>query len=97
MTLAEFETSLTDKSPPSRISLHLQALWFDGKNDWDKAHTIAQDIEDRNGSWVHAYLHRREGDLGNASYWYNRAGRKMPGYSLQEEWREIVKNFLINP
>jgi hypothetical protein len=66
-------------------------LWYDGKNDWEQAHIIAQDLPTKEGSWVHAYLHRKEGDAWNANYWYNRADRSMPDYSLEKEWEEMVK------
>ena len=90
MTTGEFKSSLAGKEPPAGISPALTALWHAGKGDWEKAHSIAQDIPDRGGSWVHAWLHRQEGDEGNARYWYNRAGRKMPALSLEDEWAEIV-------
>lgn len=69
-------------------------MWYDGKDNWEEAHNLAQDIHTTEGSWVHAYLHRKEGDLGNASYWYHRAGRTMPTLSLEKEWEEIVNAFL---
>src|SRR4051794_35199728 len=71
----EFKSSLAAEKPPSNISKYLQALWYDGKDDWNQSHNIAQDIEDKNGSWIHAYLHRKEGDISNARYWYQRAGK----------------------
>lgn len=77
---------------PSGLELALQALWWDAKGDWDKAHQIADKHHDADGSWVHAYLHRKEGDLGNAGYWYRRAGKKMPSKtSLEDEWAAIAK------
>jgi len=94
MTLEQFKLSLTQDQPPAGINGCLTALWWDGKNDWERAHNVAQEIETKDGSWVHAYLHRKEGDSGNARYWYNRAGRSMPGYSLENEWEEIVSFFL---
>ena len=94
MTFAEFKTSLIDNTPPSFANPLLKALWYDGKGDWDMSHTIAQDVETLDGSWVHAYLHRKEGDAGNASYWYHRAKRKMPAVSLVEEWQQIVIELL---
>jgi hypothetical protein len=94
MTYDEFSTSLTSATPPEKLSPYLQALWYDGKNNWDKAHEIAQDINDKDGAWLHAYLHRKEGDTGNAGYWYRRAGKSMPAYSLEQEWKEMVKSFL---
>jgi hypothetical protein len=94
MTLTEFKGTLTQSQPPGQFSVLLQAMWYDGKEDWESAHNLAQDINTKDGSWVHAYLHRKEGDNGNASYWYHRADRKMPAYSLNQEWEEIVQHFL---
>jgi hypothetical protein len=75
---------------PDDIPPLLQALLLDAAGDWDGAHRIAQEIYDSDGSWVHAYLHRKEGDLGNASYWYRSAGRTKPAMSLEEEWEYIA-------
>ena len=94
MTLEEFKSSLNNPDPPNGLTPLLKALWYDGKNNWEMAHNITQDINSNEGSWVHAYLHRKEGDLGNASYWYNRAGRKMPNVSLEKEWEDIVVEFI---
>ncbi|MDP9230000.1 MAG: hypothetical protein M3O67_04910 [Bacteroidota bacterium] len=90
MTLKEFQKSLLSPSPPINLSSYFQSLWYDEKGNWQKAHNIIQDIEDKTAAWIHAYLHRKEGDKGNARYWYNRAGKPMPDYSLQQEWQEIV-------
>jgi hypothetical protein len=94
MNFEEFQKSLTAQQPPSQLSPYLQALWFDGKNDWEKAHDVVQDMHDKTAAWIHAYLHRKEGDTGNADYWYSRAGKKRPGLSLQEEWQMIVAALL---
>jgi len=94
MTLQEFKSSLKNTAPPNELTPLLKALWYDGKNNWEMAHTIAQDVSSNDGSWVHGYLHRKEGDAGNASYWYSRAGRKMPEVSLNEEWEDIVRELL---
>ncbi|MBE7173805.1 MAG: hypothetical protein INR73_24745 [Williamsia sp.] len=94
MTWQEFANSLSQTMPPAELSPYLQALWFDAKNDWDRAHEIAQDVDDRTGSWIHAYLHRKEGDLGNAAYWYRRAGKPVPSSTLREEWEAMVKALL---
>jgi hypothetical protein len=94
MNFESFRSSLAGETPHASINVYLQALWYDGKNDWGKAHTIIQDIEDKTASWIHAYLHRKEGDIGNAGYWYNRAIKKMPDYSLEKEWEEIVNALL---
>lgn len=93
MTLEEFLKS-TKHSEPPKVSVLLLSLWCDAKGDWEKSHTLAQDINTPEGSWVHAYLHRKEGDKYNAQYWYNRANRKMPDYSLEKEWNEIAEALL---
>jgi hypothetical protein len=93
MSYDEFISSLSSAEPPQKMSPLLKALWYDGRNDWEGSHEIAQDIHDRNGSWIHAYLHRKEGDLSNARYWYNMAGRSLPSVSLKEEWESLVKEF----
>jgi hypothetical protein len=93
MTYDEFISSLSSAQPPQNIPDILLALWYDGKNDWDGSHNIAQEIEDKNGSWVHAYLHRKEGDLSNARYWYSRAGKTEPNMSLKQEWESLVRHF----
>ncbi len=94
MTLQEFKTTLTANHPSGNLSNYLKALWYDQKDNWEKAHDIAQNIDDKNGSLIHAYLHRKEGDLWNAEYWYRKAGKLMPDYSLEREWEEIVCVFL---
>ena len=92
MDLAEFKT-LKD---PSSLDLALQALWHDAQGDWTRAHDLAQEANSRAGDWVHAYLHRKEGDIGNAGYWYSRAGRKSvgAGESLDGE-REAIATELL--
>jgi hypothetical protein len=89
MTLEEFTASLSAAAPP-QVALALRALWHDARGDWDAAHKVAQDVDDHDGAWVHAYLHRKEGDIGNARYWYRRAGRPEAIDSLDAEWRRIV-------
>jgi hypothetical protein len=93
MTLEEFRATLSDANPPD-VSPALVALWHDARGDWEKAHNVAQDVDDVSGSWVHAYLHRKEGDLGNAGYWYRRAGRPPTEISLATEWRDITETLL---
>ena len=90
MNVLSFKESLLNSEPPQNTSVYLQALWYDAKGEWDKAHTLIQDVDNRNASWIHAYLHRKEGDTGNADYWYRRAGKKRPSVSLKEEWETIV-------
>jgi len=94
MNLISFKQSLTENDPPQNISVYLKALWQEEKGNWDKAHVLVQDLEDKNASWIHAYLHRKEGDIGNADYWYRRAGKKRPDVSLEKEWEEIVTALL---
>jgi hypothetical protein len=91
MTFALFRASLDSNAPPAGSNAYLSSLWYDAKNNWNKAHELIQDIHDANAAWVHAYLHRKEGDISNAGYWYGKAGKTMPGYSLDQEWEEIVK------
>lgn len=93
-TFEAFTESLKDNNPPASLSVLLKAMWFDGKGDWHLAHELAQEVATREGSWVHAYLHRKEGDRGNAGYWYNRAGRSMPTHSLEAEWESITRELL---
>ncbi|MEO6844018.1 MAG: hypothetical protein ABI184_02530 [Ginsengibacter sp.] len=94
MNLISFKQSLTENNPPQNLSDYLQALWQEANGNWDKAHHLVQDLEDKNASWIHAYLHRKEGDIGNADYWYRRAGKKRPAVSLEKEWEEIVTALL---
>ena len=90
MTLDELKATLTSATPPAGLPPLILALWHDGRGDWDAAHRIAQDITSDDGAWIHAYLHRKEGDLGNAGYWYQRAGRPVATTSLDDEWAELV-------
>jgi hypothetical protein len=90
MDVAAFRESLTDAEPPPGLSLALQALWWEGRGDWQRAHKCAQAQADDAGNAVHAYLHRKEGDLDNAGGWYRRAGRTMPTGSLEQEWEALV-------
>lgn len=94
MDLLEFKESLKSAGIPDHFSVELKALWYDGKGDWDHAHDIAQDITGKAGSHIHAYLHRKEGDLWNAGYWYRRAGQDMPDVPLEQEWEDLVQIFL---
>ncbi|HUQ67511.1 MAG TPA: hypothetical protein VM101_15210 [Flavitalea sp.] len=93
MKYDEFISSLSSHQPPEKMPDVLKALWYDGQNDWEGSHNIAQEIDNKNGSWIHAYLHRKEGDISNARYWYSRAGKSEPQLSLKEEWESLVKYF----
>lgn len=97
MTIEEFRQTLAVSNPPEGISNPLRAMWEDARGNWNAAHSIAQDIDDRTGSWIHAYLHRKEGDLGNAGYWYRRAGQPVAHDALDEEWTRIVSALLAGP
>jgi hypothetical protein len=94
MTFDEFNSSLERATPPAGLPAVLLALWHDAHGDWDTAHRVAQDIENPEGAWVHAYLHRKEGDGSNAAYWYRRAGRPVERGPLQDEWDQIVTTLL---
>src|SRR5215467_6871994 len=94
MELAQFRESLTSPTPPSEMSSLLRALWHDAKGDWKRAHEIVQDEEGANAARVHAYLHRKEGDLANAGYWYRRAKAAVCSASLDEEWERIAASLL---
>jgi hypothetical protein len=92
--LQEFKTSLTTEQPPHDLPLHLQALWYDGKGDWQTAHDLIDQENDNQCAYVHAYLHHKEGDSWNADYWYRRAGKTRPAIPLAEEWENLVALFL---
>jgi hypothetical protein len=94
MTLEEFRSTLEMAHVPENLSLPLRAMWEDARGNWSGAHAIAQDLHDETGSWIHAYLHRKEGDLGNASYWYRRAGQPIAHDPLDDEWTRIVSALL---
>ena len=94
MNLTAFKESVAAGQFPANASPYLQALWYDGKEEWEKAHELIQDLPDKNASWIHAYLHRKEGDTWNADYWYQKAGKKRPDVSLEQEWEQMVSAFL---
>ena len=89
MTYTEFLTSLKQAAPPAFLSPPLQALWWDQQGAWEQAHELA-DIPGSSAAWVHAYLHRKEGDPSNAAYWYRRAGKPVSEAVLQREWEQIA-------
>jgi hypothetical protein len=93
----DFETyrgSLGQDEPPAGLSMAAQALWWQAKGDWQRAHQCAQQQPDPDGAWAHAYLHRVEGDLGNAGYWYRQAGQPAAKDSLETEWERIASALL---
>ena len=90
MTFEEFNTS-----DGKALRGALLALWFDRRGEWERAHETAQEMEGPEGAWVHAYLHRKEGDATNAAYWYRRAGRRVAHGDLNEEWECMVRELLL--
>jgi hypothetical protein len=94
MNLDEYLASIENEQPSSDLSETLTSLWWDKKGDWERAHAVAQAIPTPRGSAVHAYLHREEGVLWNADYWYSRAGRVRPDIPLEVEWKQLVDEML---
>lgn len=94
MNFDEFRQSSASAAPPEGLSVAVAALWWDAKGDWARAHETTQQDEGPDGSWVHAYLHRKEGDQDNAAYWYGRAGQPFCREPLEAEWQAIVKDLL---
>ena len=95
MTLDEFRGSLSAAAPPAGVAPAVAALWHDARGNWDEAHRLAQDVPDQEGgAWVHAYLHRKEGDEGNAGYWYQRAEQPVARDTHEAEWTRIVTALL---
>ena len=90
MSIADFRSSLADTAPASTLSPPLVALWWAAKGQWDDAHKIVMHEETADAAWVHAYLHRVEGDLGNAGYWYRQAKKPVATDSVEAEWERMV-------
>ncbi|MHA1547612.1 MAG: hypothetical protein ACTSYE_01640 [Alphaproteobacteria bacterium] len=100
MDVAGFRATQSGQAPPGDIGPALQAMWYAAREDWDRAHGIVQragEAGDRDADWVHAYLHRVEGDLSNAGYWYRRAERPVVEGTLDEEWAAVVEELLSRP
>jgi len=94
MTLDQFRATLAQASPPSSLSAPLAALWWVARGDWERAHALVMDESSREAAWVHAHLHRVEGDLGNAGYWYRRAGQRPAANPVEAEWQDIAAALL---
>ena len=90
VSLVDFRASLSAAAPAKGLALPLAALWWAAKGEWNQAHSIVQEEDSTDAAWVHAYLHRVEGDLGNASYWYRKAGQPVAKDSLEAEWERIA-------
>ncbi len=97
MDLQSFSASLEASAPPPGLSRALDALWYEANGEWDRAHGLAQSEDNEDGAWVHAYLHRVEGDSANAAYWYRRAQRPVAEVPAREEWAAIVQALLAKP
>lgn len=96
MTLEVFKNSLKENSPPENINPLLLALWHDAKGDWEKSHDLVSEDNSKMAASIHAYLHRKEGDLWNADYWYKRAGTPRENIPLEKEWVQLVDQMLRN-
>jgi hypothetical protein len=94
VTLEQLRASLDQSNPPTALQPLLAALWWEAKGDWNQAHEIAQAENGPNGAWVHAYLHRKEGDTTNAAYWYSRAHQPRCTLPLDAEWDQVVSALL---
>jgi len=90
VSAADFKASLSGAAPAPELDAPLAALWWAAKGNWDEAHRIVQDEQSKEAAWIHAYLHRVEGDPGNAGYWYRQAGKPVAIGSLEAEWEAIV-------
>jgi hypothetical protein len=97
MSFEEFQTAVTAGRFPAGLDAALQALWHDARGDWAQAHGCVQAEASADAAWVHAYLHRKEGDAGNAAYWYGRAGQPVATATLAEEWAELARALLARP
>lgn len=93
-TLTEFKASLQTAQPSDQLPPQLKSLWYDGKGEWHQAHAGVDHLDDLESAWVHAYLHRKEGDVWNADYWYRKAKKTRPDLSLDAEWEQLVLYFL---
>jgi hypothetical protein len=91
MDVITFRASLTHEAPPHGLQPPLAALWWDAKGDWARAHGLVDELETRDGMAVHAYLHRKEGALSNADYWYARSGKQFHRPTLEAEWEALVE------
>ena len=90
MTPPGFTASLAKAGPPRGLAAPVESLWWAAKGDWEKAHKIVMNEASREAAWVHAYLHRVEGDLPNAGYWYRRAGKPVCAEAFETEWNAIL-------
>ncbi len=94
MDAAQFKNSLANDTPPDGLSAAIVALWWDAKGEWSRAHDLVNELESPDAMAVHAYLHRKEGEQGNAEYWYKRAGDEFRRPELEAEWVALVDGLL---
>jgi hypothetical protein len=94
MDFSEFKGTLKNNTAPADVSVYLKALWHDANGDWQEAHNLIENLPDKTAARIHAYLHRKEGDQGNALYWYRRAGMRGVSTALNAEWDQIAKDLL---
>ncbi|MES2455844.1 MAG: hypothetical protein V4594_09900 [Bacteroidota bacterium] len=94
MDIQEFKSSILKDQIPTELSVQSKSLWYDGKGDWKKAHDLIDQLNDKHSAHIHAYLHRKEGDIWNADYWYTRAGQKRPNLTPEQEWEQLVTLYL---
>ena len=94
MDVSKFQASLAAVEPPTGLASPIEALWWDAKGDWSRAHELVDALETADGMAVHAYLHRKEGEQWNADYWYRRAGKRFQREGLDEEWQALVNGLL---
>jgi hypothetical protein len=94
MNVQGFRASAAAGAPPATLSTPLAALWWDAKGDWSRAHALVDELETIDGMSVHAYLHRKEGSISNADYWYQRAGRSFYRPTIEAEWEALVEGLL---
>jgi hypothetical protein len=94
MSPDEFRASLAEERPPAALTASLEALWWDAKGNWTRAHALVDELETAHGMAVHAYLHRKGGEVSNADYWYGRAGRSFQRPTFEAEWEALVEGVL---
>ena len=94
MTIEQFRASASTDEPPAGLSIPLTALWYDAKGEWEKAHGLVDELETRDGMAVHAYLHRKHGDISNSQYWYERCGSDFRRNTFEAEWEALVAELL---
>lgn len=93
MDINDFKQSIIDVQLPAELPVHMQSLWYDGTGDWKTAHDLIDKLTDLRSAHIHAYLHRKEGDIWNADYWYKMAGKSRPHVSLEEEWEMLLSEY----